>query len=106
MTRLEKLLQMEQQQPEDDFLKYAIAMEHIAQGKDADAQPYLELLFKRSPMYLATYLHLGKLYERLELFDKCLPVYQKGIEVAESQNNKKALEELKESFFLAKDEDE
>lgn len=97
---------MERQQPEDDFLKYAIAMEHIAIGNDAEALPYLELLEKRSPMYLATYLHLGKLYERLALYDKCLQIYQKGMEIAKSQNDKKALEELREAFFLAKTEDE
>lgn len=103
-TRLEKLREMEAQKPDDPFFKYAIAIEHISAGNDAAARPYFELLTEQHPDYVATYLHLGQLYERLGEYDNCLKTYRKGIEVATKTGDKKALNELNEAFFIADSE--
>ena len=103
-TRLEKLKEMEAQKPDDPFFKYAIATEYVSGGKDTEARPYFELLTEQHPDYVATYLHLGQLYERLGEYDNCLKTYRKGIEVATKAGDRKALSELNEAFFIAGDE--
>lgn len=103
MNRLEILRQMEARQPDDAFVKYAIATEHISQGNDAEALPYFSLLVDKFPGYVATYLHLGQLYERLEQLEKAIDTYKKGIEAAKQAGDKKALGELNEALMMIED---
>jgi tetratricopeptide (TPR) repeat protein len=102
--RLQKLKEMEAEKPEDAFLKYAIAIEHVSAGDDEEAKPYFELLLKKFPDYVATYLQFGGLYEREGETGKAIAVYQKGIEVAKQAGDAKAAGELNEALQLAEDE--
>lgn len=103
MNRLDILKQMEAKQPDDAFVKYAIATEYISQGNDAEALPYFTLLVYRFPDYLPTYLHLGMLYERLEKLSEATEAYKQGIEVAKKAGDKKALGELNEALMMVED---
>ena len=103
MNRLEILLQMEAKQPDDAFVKYAIATEHISLGNDAEALPYFSLLVDKFPAYVPTYLHLGMLYERLEQLENAIDAYKKGIEAAKQAGDKKALGELNEALMLVEE---
>lgn len=103
MSRLAILEQMEARQPEDAFVKYALATEHISLGDDASALTYFLILVDKFPDYLPTYLHLGMLYERMEQITEATDAYKKGIEVAKKNGDKKTLGELNEALMLLED---
>ncbi len=102
--RLQKLKEMEAEKPDDAFLKYAIALEYVSAGADNEAKPYFELLLQKFPDYVATYLHLGGLYERRGEIKEAMTAYKKGMEVAKQAGDTKALGELSEALQLAEDE--
>lgn len=101
--RLQKLKEMEAQKPNDVFLKYAIALEYVSVGKDEEAKLILEGLLMLSPDYIATCYQLGKLYERLGENEKAIAVYQKGVELARKNGDKKNLGELNEAIMMLED---
>lgn len=101
MNRLTTLKQMEQQQPGEPFLKYAIGLEYVGLQQDQEARKYFELLITTYGNYLPTYLHLGQLYERLGLVEQAITTYKQGIEVARSAADNKTLGELNEALLLA-----
>jgi tetratricopeptide (TPR) repeat protein len=103
-NRLDTLKQMEAQQPGDAFIKYAIATEHVGMGNDTDALGYFEYLVNNHPQYVATYLHLGKLYERIGKTGEALSCYKRGMEIAKTLKDNKTLGELNEAYTLAEDE--
>lgn len=93
-TRLEQLIEFLGKQPEDPFLKYAIATEYLKLGDTGKALDYFIGLVKNHSGYLGTYYHLGKLYERLGSNPKAEETYKKGMAVAREQRNHHALSEL------------
>ena len=102
--RLQKLKEMEAEKPDDAFLKYAIALEYVSTGADEEAKPYFELLLQQFPDYVATYLHVGGLYERMGKVTEAMDAYKKGMEAAKKANDNKAYGELNEALLLAEDE--
>jgi tetratricopeptide (TPR) repeat protein len=102
-TRLEQLKQMLEQEPNDEFLQYAIVMEYIAMDEIEKAVDGLQKILQNNPNYLAAYYQLGKCYEVQTEFDKARDIYNKGIEVAQKQGQQKTLNELREALFLLED---
>jgi tetratricopeptide (TPR) repeat protein len=103
MTRLEQLLQLLSQEPNDDFLNHALAMEYMGVGKYAEAVAAFENLLQRNPEYLPSHYQLGQALEKLNENEKAISVYKKGIELANKQKNRKALGELNEALWLLED---
>ena len=64
-NRLDKLLAFIKNEPEDPFLKYALATEYLRLNETDNALAYYEDLIKNHAGYVGTYYHLGKLYEAL-----------------------------------------
>lgn len=98
--RLEKLMEMEAQKPDDAFLKYAIAQEWIALDNQQEALKCYLLLRQNFADYLPTYYQLGKLYEALDETAKALEAYQQGAIIARQQNNAKTLRELNDAIEM------
>jgi tetratricopeptide (TPR) repeat protein len=100
-TRLEKLLQFLENEPQDPFLKYAIATEYVVLNEQQKALTYFEDLVLNHADYVGTYYHLGKLYEQLEQPANALKTYQQGIVVARAKNDRHALSELQAVYNSA-----
>jgi tetratricopeptide (TPR) repeat protein len=98
-NRLQKLIEMEQANPADPFLKFAMAQEYIAMGQAAKAKALYELLTTDYAAYIPTYYHLAKMKEDESLFDEAIALYKKGIELAEAAGEKHAANELKAALF-------
>ena len=96
-TRIEQLLTFLEEEPNEPFNLYALALEYTKTDSEK-AIDYFEQLLSGHPNYVATYYHVGKLYEELEMEDKAEAAYQKGIEVATQQNEALALRELKNAY--------
>lgn len=105
MPRLEQLYKMLQEEPLDPFLNYAIALEHAKNGDVVKAISIIEEIIARDENYLGAYYQLGKYYEETGQKGKAIAAYQKGIEIAKKQNNRKTLGELNTALMLLEDED-
>jgi len=93
-TRLDKLLAFFNDEPGDEFLKYALATEYLRLNDTAKALEFYEDLVNNHPAYVGTYYHLGKLYEALGRKTDAVFTYQKGMEVAQRANDQHAYAEL------------
>lgn len=102
--RLEKLQQFLSQTPNEPFLKYAIALEYLKLNQDQLALQHFEKITQEHPLYVGTYYHLGKLYEKLNLEEKALPCYEKGMEVARQLEDHHAFSELQSAWNMLNDE--
>ena len=104
ITRLEKLLEMERQKPDDAFIKFAVAQEYVGMDNDAGALKYFNVLLRDFAQYLPAYYQLGKLYERMNHLAVAANVYKNGIIVAKAVNDLKTAGELNEALMLVEDE--
>ena len=94
--RLQQLIAFRETEPDDPFLKYAIALEHIAMKEPETALPWFQDLVANHPDYVPTYYQMGKLLWEMGNSSESLLILEKGIEVAGKAGNKHAVAELKE----------
>lgn len=92
--RLEQLLEFLENEPNEAFNIYAVGLEYL-KIEPKQALIYFEKLLKEHPDYVPTYYQAGKLYEDLEINEKALNVYTKGIEIAAQNKDNLALRELR-----------
>ena len=102
-TRLQQLQQMLAQEPNDEFLQYAISVEYFAMGDFSKAIECLKNILHTKPDYLAAYYQTGKCLEELKQVEEAKTIYTQGIELAQKQNKQKTLNELREALFLLED---
>jgi len=102
-SRLEQLLEMLEAEPQDAFLRYAVALEYEAAGSISEAISRIESLISDNPDYLGAYYKLGQLLEVSGAKEKALDVYQRGALVAKKQNNTKTLGEINTAILLLED---
>ena len=84
ISRLDKLLEFIKNEPNDEFLKYALATEYLRLNQADKALEYYEDLVNNHPNYTGTYYHLGKLYEALNRKQDAINTYEKGMEIAKA----------------------
>ncbi|MBC7450796.1 MAG: hypothetical protein H7259_04845 [Cytophagales bacterium] len=94
MNRLEYLLQLHQEQPEDPFLLYGIALEY-QKSESPETSSVFDQLLTTFPSYLPTYYQAAAYFSEGGLHEKALTIYTIGIELAQQQNELKTLAELK-----------
>ncbi|MEJ7779872.1 MAG: tetratricopeptide repeat protein [Daejeonella sp.] len=92
--RLQKLLNFLQDEPNDPFLKYALATEYLNANDLDKALHYYEDLISQHADYVGTYYHLGKLYEQLNRKSDAIETYKKGMDVSRSAKDMHAFSEL------------
>ncbi|MNE26000.1 Tetratricopeptide repeat protein [compost metagenome] len=97
-TRLEQLKQYLLNEPDDSFLKYAIATEYIKLEQLDEALNYFTELVTTDENYVGTYYHLGKLYEKLNKKDDAESTYKKGLMIARKAGNMHAASELQQAL--------
>ena len=106
VSRLEKLLEFIKAEPEDPFLKYALATEYLRLDQTDKALAYYEDLINKHPNYIGTYYHLGKLYEALDRKQEAINTYETGMKVTREQRDNHAFSELQTVYRAAVGEDE
>jgi tetratricopeptide (TPR) repeat protein len=78
-NRLQILQQMLEQDPNNSFARYGLAMEYANTGKLVEAVGEYQALLARDENYVAAYFHGGQTLEKLGRIDEAREVYQKGI---------------------------
>ncbi len=104
-NKLEQLLSLLKDMPNEPFILFALAQECAKKGIVSEALKYYERIVETSPGYTGTYYHLGKLYEELGRKDDALSVYKKGMEITQKKGDHHALSELQSALSLISDED-
>lgn len=88
------MLQFLEQDPDDSFTRYAVAMEYMGARDFAQARDYLLALRERDPGYVATYYQLGQVFTALEEWDSAEEAYSAGIGVSRTAGDLHAMSEL------------
>lgn len=99
-SRIDLLSDMLAKEPNDVFLNYAMAMEHLAITDFKKAELQLQKTLAINSEYLPCYYQLGQVHEKLGNIIYAIDYYKKGIALAKIQNNTKALGELNEALWM------
>lgn len=100
MNKIAQLQALLKDDPQDTFLRYALALEHVKLNELAQAVNIFDSLVETEPQYLATYLQYGNLLAQMGQIEKAEGVFRKGIEIAKIQSKFKAQQELEQALFL------
>lgn len=95
MTRIDQIVELLKEDPNDSFLNFALAKEFEKAEEDIKAIETYTNLLKLDPEYAGLYYHLGKIYEKTGNEAKALNIYDQGIEICTQLNDLHALSELK-----------
>jgi len=93
-SRVEFLREILQDQPDNSFLRYGLALELSQYGDPDEAWHHFEYLLAHHPEYSATYFQAGKFLQDRGRHEEAKSVLTKGIEVTERQGNVHAQSEL------------
>ena len=95
--RLQKLLNYYEQDPNDPFIIYGIALEYEKVNLQKAVEFY-DLLLSAHKDYLPTYYQAAHLFWEEQEIEKAEEIFIKGIALAEEQQNQKILHELKNAY--------
>ncbi len=93
-SRIEALLSILKSSPENCFVRYGLAQEHVKAGDDAAALAEFARILEIDASYQAAYFHAGKAYQRLGRLDEARAVFERGVEVATASGDLHARGEL------------
>lgn len=105
MERYHQIQKMLEEQPDDEFLHYALALECINMGQIQEGVSILEKLRERAPQYLGLYYKLANTYSLTGQHEKAVETFKAGIRLADDQQDFKTRNELKQALALMEDED-
>ncbi len=94
MSRLDALLAFHAEDPDDGFVRFAIATEYLKDQNLEAALAWFEGLVADQPDYVGTYYHLGRLYGRLGRPGDAERTLDEGIVEAGRQGDHHARAEL------------
>jgi FimV-like protein len=97
-NRIEKLKEFLAADPQDSFVKHALAMEYLALGEEGAARQLLEEVLERDADATGSYYQLGKLLERAGETAQALQWYERGMEAARRTGEKRAYNELRTAY--------
>jgi Tfp pilus assembly protein PilF len=103
MNRIEILKGFLNENPNDSFSRYALALEYVKLGQDDDAVHEFETVKGNDPAYVATYFQLGQLYQKLGRSHEAEKTFRTGITVAAragDDHTRSELEGALEGLFL------
>ncbi|RIW15733.1 tetratricopeptide repeat protein [Algoriphagus lacus] len=97
LDRLQLLRDFIKEEPENPFNYYALALE-LREKLPEEASELFEFLLKNHPEYLPVYFTAAHFFAESNEIQKAREIFEKGIQLADSQKEEKALKELKNAF--------
>jgi Tfp pilus assembly protein PilF len=93
-ARIAQLKAFLEEDPDDNFTLFALALEYIKKGDAGQAEKLFKSILVNDPAYVGVYYHLGKLYESLGDISMARSTYNEGIVVTRKARELHALSEL------------
>jgi Tfp pilus assembly protein PilF len=98
MDRIAKIQTFLEQNPKDNFLRHALALEYIKLNKTTEARTLFEAILSDSPDYVGSYYHLAKLLESLGEREKAIAWYVQGMAAAKTAKDQHSYNELQAAY--------
>jgi tetratricopeptide (TPR) repeat protein len=99
-NRLEILKQIVEQDANNNFAQYGLAMEYAKAGDLARAVAEFSALVENNPNYVAAYFHGGQTLEKLGKIDEAKEFYEKGIAAATRTGDQHTRAEIEAALSL------
>ena len=100
MSRIDALKGFLEEDPNDSFSRYALAMEYLKLGQHDVGIAEFNTIVEKDPDYVATYYQLAKAYEREGRSAEAVQTYQKGLKVATEAEDHHTRDELREALTM------
>ncbi|PZX53953.1 hypothetical protein LV84_03061 [Algoriphagus ratkowskyi] len=97
LDRIQLLRQFTEEEPENPFNWYALAIEFRESDQDEAYSLFAKLLAEH-PTYLATYFPAAHLYAEMGEIAQSKVIFENGIVLARVEKNTKALQELQNAY--------
>ncbi|MCS6823735.1 MAG: tetratricopeptide repeat protein [Cytophagaceae bacterium] len=95
--KVEQLLKLLSEEPDDPFLLYALALEYDKTGHTEQAEKMYSILLTQHSSYTPTYYHAATHYIKSRNYQKAKQVIEAGLIQTKNEGNMKAHKEL---YFL------
>lgn len=99
MSRLKQLLAFHEEDPDDSFVRFALAAEYVKLKQFDEALATFQALYENDPSYVGLYFHYGKLLRQLGRPDHAALIYREGIAVATRLTDFHARSELQSALL-------
>ncbi|TDI55296.1 MAG: tetratricopeptide repeat protein [Acidobacteria bacterium] len=93
-SRIETLRSFLEASPDDCFVRYGLAQEHVKAGADEAAIEEFQRILAIDPTYQAAYYHAGRAHQRLGQNSAAGDVFERGIEMSVTNGDPHARSEL------------
>jgi len=94
IDRLENLLSLAKEDPDNAFIRYGLAMEFARLNRTEEALQSFRNLLQKNPFYVAAYYQMGTLLVRHGEIEEARRAYSEGIKVAVQKADWHAKSEL------------
>ena len=101
--RLNQLREMLRDNPEDVFVSYAIGLELFKTDSSENAFIHMKQLAESHPDYCPVFFKMGQWLSESGEDEEALAWLKKALQIAENENDKKAVNEIKEAIWLLED---
>ena len=98
MDRIAKLKEFLASNPNDSFIRHALALEYVKLGDDTEARKLFEEILSNDEDYIGSYYHLAKLLERNDHREDAIKWYEKGLIKAKEAGDNHAYSELLNAY--------
>ena len=96
--RLQNLLSLAKEDPNNSFIRYGLAMEYARLNKTQEALQTFRELLESEPLYVAAYLQMGTLLAKYGQIEEARRIYSHGIEAANKKADWHAKSELESAL--------
>jgi DNA-binding SARP family transcriptional activator len=104
-NRLEGLLSILEQEPNDSFTHYAVALEYASMNEVEKAISKLRELILLDPKYVPAYQQLGAILSQSDRQTEALDTYEQGIKIATATGEPHAAKEMQEAIDEIRDQE-
>ncbi len=103
-ARVARLKEFLKRDPNDGFVKHALAMEYVRMGDQSTARRLLEEVLEKDAAAVGSYYQLGKILQQLGEPALALQWYEKGMTAAKNAGERRAYNELRSAYDELADE--
>lgn len=100
MSRLERIKEMLAAEPDDIFLNFSLAMEHVKAGQAEDAIAQFTRLTEKHPDYVPAYFQKANTLASIDRRAEARQVLTAGIEAANRVGDRHAADEMRDALAL------